>query len=538
MADLVHGSLSAAKLKDGREVLQLDVDAPKDATNVTVKLLELDKSVGEVTDDDLVATVTLDITAGALKVKKIDLPVTGGKKKSFRQGSVDLTVRGSDDVKRVPIVHELAENEQDIGQKQVELAIEVSATIEKKTVTYSSIAVAKTPFKTLPGGMVATFFMNSGDNYFQAAEKFWTDRCDELVMPPKGGQSLEGVRASLSRDDSDSFKNTIYEEVNLVAHGTVGFVILALAKGAKSQAVNAMHVKQFLASAPSASLRRIDPKKTRIVFRGCRIGQDPCLLRALSAAFGGARVFACNHLMSYSFPGQAGNFTAVERLIEHRGVRKPGLLKTWTDPKKRGDLASALKTAHGAWTWPKDAKDAARDPYDVVLATPETTWDGKKPLGLFFGRPHQDTFQFFVTDSDKDALKADGISRTKQALRDINAGTKPTGMSDADFNKMRYQAKILGWDPDTYDWSLTAPTALPKDKGGGFIATAVGQRVEVAARRMIALSDADPPMIDKTFDENRARTILPRLGEATHFTQSPDASVPCPISGKPGCVLD
>jgi hypothetical protein len=550
MADPVHGAIGAVKF-EGKDVLEIDVDAPKDAKGVVVKLVELDKGLtpAEVTDDDLLGTFTLDVKKGALENEQFTPGPETGK---VREGFVDVKLRGKNTLRRVAILHDAAEGDQDRGTNQVELAVEIEATVEGKKVTFSSASQAKTIARTTAGGLVVTFLMGMDkDGYFSAAQDFWTPRSDELhaAAPPSGFLTLEEVLHEL--DQPLPAGQGPYEEVNIVTHGTVGFIQLALDSSAKAAEMHhAFQLKQ--SSVGKSTLKRVDPKKTRIVLRGCRIGKDPCLLRALSQKFAGAKVFGCNFVISYTSAGGANEKEPkLERLVDHRAVFVPGALAAVAG--KVDEHVKALNAQHGPFTWPVDGK---KDPYRAVLDTGKDTWKGNPPQ-LFLGSRHDIAFPFTLDDPDPKAgdtdagakkLKEEAIKEAKQAMVDLRA-TPPKDPGLSNFKQLAYESKIFDYRPDQFEWSATNSKIIeeqpdPKDPKKtkkvvkGWSTEAIGRRSEIAARRILAISDSDPPKAEQTFAEKRARTVVPRVNDPAHFTASDHAT--CPIDGTTtgACFLD
>ncbi|MEE9385119.1 MAG: hypothetical protein V3V08_17070 [Nannocystaceae bacterium] len=289
-------------------------------TDVHIELWEADRLLPDGgKQDDLLATFVVELGLdgrGGTTVQETDLIVP-----SLRQGHIELGILevrlelgggNLGPIHRIP-VHgadtEWPHTRPGWAKKRAttELALTIASDYTDET-TRTSLNLLEKGF--LPSGPVAAWICLENTpgqaNARQLTRTYWNEHADLVVMEGEGGfdASLEGIAEVLASS------GRTFQEVNIIAHGTEDGVSLFArvldpddpdAGGWISH--DAIRVEGLGVLGASGSL---PARHSRLVVRGCTIGRDHRLLKALRTGFGGVRVFAASDRVLYIFQPAGG----------------------------------------------------------------------------------------------------------------------------------------------------------------------------------------------------------------------------------------
>lgn len=297
MADKFHAVFNPGTAINIGDTLTIAFDSPAEADPVTVTLDEVDAwvsggaTVSEGTGSSvLVAEFTGKITKGkfqgTLSKKGTSTNASAPALKVLFDGQPPASPQS------IPIPDATLANEDGIFEIQLTVKGQIKGKAAPAYTTPSPMFVRN--FKA--GKPVVSFITGSGTGYFVAAEAFMKSYADGTFSQ---GTILD-IREFL-RTQAAARGFGPWGEANIVSHGNaVEWVILPFA-GAKSVHLRRWDIKDLRTDArfsPSISSQLTTDSK--LVIRGCAIGNDQGLLDEIRALFGGqTTVFAPKFLQFY-----------------------------------------------------------------------------------------------------------------------------------------------------------------------------------------------------------------------------------------------
>jgi hypothetical protein len=300
MADKFHAVFSPGTAINIGDTLIIAFDSPPEADPVTVTLEEVDAWVSDgasVTESTGSPVLVAEFT-GKITGKKFQGTLTKkGTSTATSPPTLKLLFDGQSAtaVQTIPIPDATLSNEDGI----FEIQLTVTGTIKKKTASFKTPSpVFVRNFKT--GKPVVAFITGSGSGYFTAADAFMHSYADGTFSL---GTVLE-IREFL-RTQAAARGFGPWGEANIVSHGNATEWVITPFPGAPSPHLRWWDIKDL--QAKSQFTPAIDKQLTtdsKLVIRGCAIGNDTRLLNEIRRLFGGqTTVFAPKFLQFYQVTG-------------------------------------------------------------------------------------------------------------------------------------------------------------------------------------------------------------------------------------------
>ena len=486
MANDIHIILSPKVLASSTAQVTLAFDAPAAAENVTIQIFEVDtwgsgpnRIVEPNARDELIAELKGKIVGGKFKLDSKDQ-----KGKSGEKPSLQLHVDGEEKplfvVHDFPIPSAALANEQGI----FEIEARVTATVNKK----KKSAKTETPvfvrnFKS--GRPIVAFITGGGEDFFNAAEIYWRAVADGMFNIA----SVESIREIL-RTAVEARGFGPWGDVNIVSHGNEFEWIVALFK---SGGVSHVHTKDVVQARGdqrfSESITSQIDDKSRVIIRGCAIGNDQALLDEIRLLFGGqAPVLAPKFLQTYFTDSSSGTTTGREAFFETFFFYVPG-----DSAPSNTDCRDRLSKEHPT---------VNKDDWMPILTRPQRkgTSTPEQIKEQFNGFRHDRTesfglrFTFTISHPPgKPASKSDG-----EAVDFIDMARKNWKKDEEHFNT----------DFDEWKWTQGPLLRRELDANTTEFSRAInGQRHRVEVRRLMRDATGNP--------------VKPDLDNPSHYGRSP-----------------
>jgi len=324
-------SLQPGIIRDPDTELVIRFTSPLNAQNVQVTVKEMDTwhyrrdTMVEAADgrDDNIAIFNGTIERRRFRVgpnlrlpARADAPI------------LRLRFHGSDTAYELPIPDStLAEEggELEIG---VHVTGEVQVrrrTINREFTTRWPVFVRNYGTREAPQRPVITFVAGR-DGFYNAAFRYWQRRADGVVRLASVQQILEylGNQRNLVR----AGEGRRWGEINIVTHANADQWMIRMFTNRRA-GVNHIDVNKLNEHGNDARL--VDPgadkidADTRIVIRGCVIGQNQALLNRIHTLFGGrAKVYAPQYIQGYQYYQRGRTRQAREYFEEFFFIKRPG----------------------------------------------------------------------------------------------------------------------------------------------------------------------------------------------------------------------
>lgn len=325
-----HMTLSPGLLTGLDHPIIIAFDEPDEATRVNVKLWEADRwraageRIREGTRNDMIAQFRGSIVDGKFQGRV-------GRKGRARRNAPVLKVRfdGQDEIHELPIPEQ--RNEQENGV--FEIMASVAGRIGRRTKRYRT----STPvyIRQFGNRRPVVTLLTGKKGYFTHARRYWRRHADGVFLQTNVQSIFKFVRnASKSRGYG------AFGELNVVSHGNRWEWLVRLFQRQKRRrgrrrTPNPYHlglatVRQHSNDArllPRPDQSQLDAK-SRVVLRGCVLGQNQALLDQIRTLFGGkATVYAPKYIQWYA-SDSSGRLAPRESFHEQffyyrRGHRRP-----------------------------------------------------------------------------------------------------------------------------------------------------------------------------------------------------------------------
>jgi hypothetical protein len=300
-------TLQPGILRDPDDVLTIRFHSPRQAENVTVTLLEMDSwryrrdTMAEQLDsqDDTIAVFTGSMERSRFQVQQ-------HRPARARRNAPVLKVRfhGNDTEYRLPIPD--SDLQEEGGELEIGLQVQGEVrrgrrVLEREYTTPSPVFVRNYGQAGAQQRPMITF-ITGRDRFYNAARRYWQRRSDGLIRKP----SVEEILSYLnSQQNLDRYGEGRWGEVNIVSHANTNQWIIRLFAGRRER-VRHIDVNVLNQHGHEARLQALDAavadNNTRIVIRGCVIGNNQALLDRIRQLFGNqARVYAPKYLQSYEW---------------------------------------------------------------------------------------------------------------------------------------------------------------------------------------------------------------------------------------------
>lgn len=300
MSDNFHAVLTPQVLDSPKHQVTIAFDSPSEATNVVLQLFEVDawtSTSGDVNEggrDTLIAEFSGKIVNGKFVLERKNPQGPMGGSPSLLVHLDGETEKPNFVVHDLPIPPSALPNEQGI----YEIELRVTGKIKGKTKSYRTPnPVFVRNFKA--GRPVAAFVTGGGqDPFFIAARSYWFEYADGLFE--RG--SVEGIREFI-RTETDRRGYGPWGEINIVNHANEFQWIIRLF--ANDQNVRRLGIKEIKEAQNDirfqAALRTQLDEQSKVVIRGCVLGNDQPILDEIRKLFGGkAMLFAPKYVQAYS----------------------------------------------------------------------------------------------------------------------------------------------------------------------------------------------------------------------------------------------
>lgn len=322
----IIANLQPGIIRDPDTVLVIRFTSPLNAQNVTLTLKEMDTwrwrndthiEYADSADDNIA------IFNGTIERRKF---VAGPHLiPPAPEGSPILKVQffGSDTIYELPIPDSTLAEEG--GELEIGVHVTGEVQVRRRTVqreyqtrwpvfirNYGTEAAQERPVLTFITGR------DRGRNrFFTSGRSFWRRRADGIVDRSNIEQLLDylGVQQNL-----ENLGEGRYGEINIVSHANANQWMMRLFH---RQAGQVNHIDVNVLNRHGSDNRLTDPgddkidSDTRIVIRGCVIGQNQALLNRIHTLFGGrANVYAPQYIQRYEFRGRGRNRVEREYFVE------------------------------------------------------------------------------------------------------------------------------------------------------------------------------------------------------------------------------
>lgn len=306
MANEIKAAITPGIIEKPDQVLTLKFTAPKDATDVVIKVIEVDswsvdgKAVAEPNaKDDLRAEIKGTLAGGKFTVSdsKTNLPPVNGKPPPAMNLKLDI------DGKQIDVPFPNADGAKENGFFEVHF--EITGTVKGQAgVKFAS----KSPvsFRTLPAGPEVVFISGNIDDfeeaytkdYFPQATRFYKALKDNVIEDRKELIRIIGFLGTQKAERG----NKPWGRVNIVAHGNdTMWAIRKSTANPKPLIFDSVATRRLV---QDKDFDKPDPsdltEQSQVVIRACEVGNDIVLLNEIKKLFGGkAKVFAPKFLLSY-----------------------------------------------------------------------------------------------------------------------------------------------------------------------------------------------------------------------------------------------
>jgi hypothetical protein len=311
MADEFHPVLTPRVADKPDAVVTLSFDDPTDAESVVIQLFEVDvwgSGAGRVVENEGKDTLLAELT-GKIVQKKFVLDKKTPKGTLGAKPEMVLHIDGQESP--LFVNHSLPFPESALANENgvYEVEARVSGVIKKKKKSgKTQVPLFLRNFKA--GRPVVSFITGSlGDPFFAAADKYWKTVADGKFQLG----SIEGIRNFLiTQADARGFGP--WGEVNIVDHGNE--FEWAVKLFASDTAVSHVHTKDLKKNRSDPRFAGAIPSldgTSRIIIRGCSIGNDQALLDEIRDLFGGkSSVFAPKFIQVYITSGDTARETFMD----------------------------------------------------------------------------------------------------------------------------------------------------------------------------------------------------------------------------------
>jgi hypothetical protein len=279
---------SRASLSDSI-TLTLDGDKPKG--NVTVRLLELDKSSGdaaETSEDDVIADIEGKFNGDAFNITKVTPKSTDN---SLPKLKVSIHKSSGAAIPVLPVPANAGEWENGILEIDLDLLVDGKAVARKRNPTlmrFSKYRKDNRPVITILAGQDTAADPNK---YFAGAEEFWKAHSDVLKKTADLADlsSFEGILAWLA-DNEGTYGP--WGEINIVSHGNDFTWDVRLLKSDSDDVANMVRgtkLEEFFNAGKTFAKKPTSfDANSLIVLRGCEIGTNSFLMQQIRKGFGGS----------------------------------------------------------------------------------------------------------------------------------------------------------------------------------------------------------------------------------------------------------
>ena len=284
MANEFHLILTPRVAEKPDATITLGFDDPVEADKVVIRLFEVDawgSGPGRVVENKGRDTLIAELT-GKIVEKKFVLDKKKPQGKMGDKPEMNLLIDGEDVVRALPFPKSAIVNED--GVFEVEARVSGVILGNKKT-GKTEIPLFLRNFKA--GRPVVAFITgNLKDPFFEFADVYWKGVADGKFARA----SVESIRNFLVTQ-ADARGYGPWGQVNIVSHGNEFEWIVQLFKSDKG--VRHVHTKDLKAVSSDPRLSGPIPsldKDSRVVIRGCSLGNDQALLDEIRKVFGGEAV--------------------------------------------------------------------------------------------------------------------------------------------------------------------------------------------------------------------------------------------------------
>lgn len=463
---------------------------PKTMSDVHIELWEADRLLPDGgKEDDLLATFVVDLALaqdGTVTVAEKDLRIEPRPDDHIELGMLEVRLETGGGTlgprHRIPIhgaESEWPHNRPGWAKPRAttELAITVKSDYPDET-TRTTLNLLEQGF--LPSGPVAAFIcLQPHDaNARGLAERYWREHADMVHISGSGFDgSLQQITEILANSDH------VFQEVNIIAHGTEDGVTLFSPKREADDvwvptgwsSFDALVVEELRGrlSNPSSALSKAH---SRVVVRGCTIGRDRRLLRAISACFGGARTHAAADRVLYLYE-------------PHGGQPEYYLLRRYFTPTaghvRNRYIGSGARTGS---LLQADARHGSGKDFPTWATHRESHWSSRGILPRYFRNARQLEFETGISGvTDKNHGRTEIWSA-------IQSGSSQEGRDDryrlATFNP-EVDVAAIDWSPDLEDWCKANDWKLTEKFSGGTY-TIVMHRTHVVVEVLVTAPENDP----------------------------------------------
>ncbi len=436
----IRAMLLPALLRDPSQPLTVRILLPRNAPAITVRLVELDawrflredmlEEEGGVATT--LATFVGRIENGRFEIDSTDIPDAGDG-----EGSLKLTFHGSSDEHQIPVAREIVET--DGGE--LELGLEIEATVvrrgqEVREEFRSAYPTFVRNTAALPSGNRPVItFITGHDLYQRAARRFWRRRADVVVVR----RSVESILRYLNNPENvQRLGCDKWGQINIVSHASVNYWYLPLFEDSlrQSRPVDyprlATYGNDSRLTPPPSSIVDGD---TQIVLRGCNIGRNTDLCRAIRNLFGGnAWLHAPRFLQFYHLTRRGGRRRERELFYESLYFFVPGRETPNDDEclRRLQNKYSDRNIDSGEW--------------ERLLNAEGERQRREGNVGWTFGRAYE-SFPPILIEQIKDDLRRDwssGPMTYHTTVDDWEWHYEPQ-FSQNDDGSLRYRLKLLAW---------------------------------------------------------------------------------------------
>ena len=290
MGKPLHAAFNTSKTSLNDSItLTFDGDKPKG--NVTVRLLELDKSsgaAGETSEDDVIADIEGKFNGDAFNITKVTPKSTDN---SLPKLKVSIHKASGAAIPVLPVPANAGEWENGVLEIDFDLLVDGKAVARKRNPTLMRFSKYRKDNRPVIAILAGTDSATDPNKYFAGAAEYWKEHADVLKKTADLADlsSLEGILAWLA-DNEGTYGP--WGEINLISHGNDFTWDVRLLKSDSDDVANMVRGTKleefFNAGKTFAKTPTNFDADSIVVLRGCEIGTNSYLLQQIRKAFGGS----------------------------------------------------------------------------------------------------------------------------------------------------------------------------------------------------------------------------------------------------------